>query len=263
MIGRGYASGQESRKGRVSEKGYKKYGVGLTGAAFFQDIAGPTGQEVGFNTRNTASGAAIARRVSKNRHCKGMLKDCGKKAFYSGGRQRPQKEEGSTRVATVAENYQKREQAGLGRVGTARRGRVDIARPTTQGILQGRRRKGYRRADDILLDRQRKGVGRNEDCLTDKEAAGEDIKGVIKGMLGGVLLERAERGSLEDERRTDIGGISRAVVGRAVNLLIKLGVGRRARRRHTEVRSSYHFRVRTKVNSTSASFLPIVSLSID
>ncbi|KAI8445683.1 hypothetical protein BY996DRAFT_6423749 [Phakopsora pachyrhizi] len=108
MIGRGSASGQESRKGRVSEKGYKKYGGGLTGAAFLQDVAGPTGQEAGFNTRNAASGAAIARRVSKNRHFKGMLKDW----------QRPQKEEGLTQVATVAENYQKREQAGLGRVGT-------------------------------------------------------------------------------------------------------------------------------------------------
>ncbi|KAI8458803.1 hypothetical protein BY996DRAFT_6410642 [Phakopsora pachyrhizi] len=79
MIGRGSASGRESRKGGVSKNGYKKYGGGLTGAAFLQDIAGPTGQEAGFSTRNAASGAAIARRVSKNRHCKGMLKDCGKK----------------------------------------------------------------------------------------------------------------------------------------------------------------------------------------
>ncbi|CAH7688389.1 hypothetical protein PPACK8108_LOCUS23356 [Phakopsora pachyrhizi] len=81
-------------------------------------------------------------------------------------------EEGLTRVATVAENYQKREQEGLGRVGTARRGRVDIARLTRQGvgrtnnILQGRRRKG--------------GLG---DCSTDKEA--EDIKGVVEGMVLG------------------------------------------------------------------------------
>ncbi|KAI8454604.1 hypothetical protein BY996DRAFT_6413761 [Phakopsora pachyrhizi] len=100
MIGRSSASGQEFRKGRVSEKRYKKCGGGLTGAAFLQDVAGPTGQEAGFNTRNAAPRAAIARRVSKTRYW-----------------QRPQKEEGSTRVATVAENYQKREQAGLGRVG--------------------------------------------------------------------------------------------------------------------------------------------------
>ncbi|KAI8450690.1 hypothetical protein BY996DRAFT_6471481 [Phakopsora pachyrhizi] len=46
---------------------------------------------------------------------------------------------------------------------------------------------------------------------------------------------------LEDQRRTDIGGISRTVVGRAVGQDC-----RRARRRHTEVRSSYHFRVRTE-----------------
>ncbi|KAI8458552.1 hypothetical protein BY996DRAFT_6589373 [Phakopsora pachyrhizi] len=46
---------------------------------------------------------------------------------------------------------------------------------------------------------------------------------------------------LEDQRETGIGGISRRVT---------VGRGRRARRRHTEVRSSYHFRVRTKVNST-------------
>ncbi|KAI8446654.1 hypothetical protein BY996DRAFT_6601196 [Phakopsora pachyrhizi] len=48
-------------------------------------------------------------------------------------------------------------------------------------------------------------------------------------------------------QRTDIGGISKAVVGRAVGQDCRAG----ARRRHTEVRSSYHFRVRTKVNSTT------------
>ncbi|KAI8445032.1 hypothetical protein BY996DRAFT_6570245 [Phakopsora pachyrhizi] len=53
-------------------------------------------------------------------------------------------EEGSTQVVTIAENYQKQEQAGLGRVGTART------------ILQGRRRKAL--CGDILQDRQRRGT---------------------------------------------------------------------------------------------------------
>ncbi|CAH7677142.1 hypothetical protein PPACK8108_LOCUS12280 [Phakopsora pachyrhizi] len=65
------------------------------------------------------------------------------------------------------------------------------------------------------------------------------------------LVRRETPRRLKDQRRTDIRDISKAVVGRAVNLLIKLGVGRRARQRHTEVRSSYHFRVGTKVNSTT------------
>ncbi|CAH7672308.1 hypothetical protein PPACK8108_LOCUS7116 [Phakopsora pachyrhizi] len=88
-------------------------------------------------------------------------------------RQRPQKEEGSTRVATVAENYQKWEQAALGRVGTA--GRV-------MGILQNRQRKGVGRTDHVK--RQLQGQRRQEYALEeqrlfdgDRRAAGEDIKG--------------------------------------------------------------------------------------
>ncbi|CAH7677467.1 hypothetical protein PPACK8108_LOCUS12620 [Phakopsora pachyrhizi] len=52
-----------------------------------------------------------------------------------------------------------------------------------------------------------------------------------------------------DQRRTDIGGISRTVVGRAVGQDCRAG---RARRRHTEVRSSYHFRVRTEASKAEA-----------
>ncbi|KAI8452148.1 hypothetical protein BY996DRAFT_6415745 [Phakopsora pachyrhizi] len=150
---------------RDDRESYKEYGRGLTGAAFLQDVAGPTGQEAGFNTRNAASGAAIARRVSKNRHW-----------------QRPQKEEGSTQVATVAENYQKREQAGLGRVGT------DIAGPTN--ILQDRRRKGLGggvRVDNHRADGGKSTLQRNKDCLTDKEAVGREEAGgrPEQGMGGG------------------------------------------------------------------------------
>ncbi|KAI8453948.1 hypothetical protein BY996DRAFT_6555059 [Phakopsora pachyrhizi] len=78
----------------------------------------------------------------------------------------------------------------------------------------------------------------------------------------GLVRRRAARKSGKAEsrrpkRRTDIWGISKAVVGRALGQDCRAGllhwaveVGRRARRRHTEVRSSYHFRVRTEVNST-------------
>ncbi|KAI8454737.1 hypothetical protein BY996DRAFT_6413677 [Phakopsora pachyrhizi] len=60
-------------------EGDEELGGGVPQGWGICDIAGPTGQEAGFNTRNAASGAAIAQRVSKNRHCKGMFKDCGKK----------------------------------------------------------------------------------------------------------------------------------------------------------------------------------------
>ncbi|KAI8446169.1 hypothetical protein BY996DRAFT_8399715 [Phakopsora pachyrhizi] len=141
-------------------------------------------------------------------------------------------------------------------------GRRHIAGPTT-----------YRRADDvrILQGRQRKvlcglygdnALWRNKVCSTDKEAGmgggKEDIKGDIYLLMGEYLNEKPGKGRevsvglvrrretprrLEDQRRTDIGGISRMVVGRAVGKGCWAG---RARRRHTEVRSSYHFRVRTK-----------------
>ncbi|KAI8449592.1 hypothetical protein BY996DRAFT_6509695 [Phakopsora pachyrhizi] len=193
---------------------------------------------------------------------------------------RPEKEEGS----------KQRKQAGLGSVGTGQAGggveagreRIDIAGLTTQGILQGRQRDvdiAGLTTQGILQGRQRKGPGgdnmlwRNEDCLTDKEAvgreeAGRQPEGDRKGSLerGGYdriayqrisevsvgLVRRQETlRRLKDQRRTDIRDISKAVIGRVVNLLIKLGVGRRARQRHTEVQSSYHFRAGTKVNSTS------------
>ncbi|KAI8458697.1 hypothetical protein BY996DRAFT_6410732 [Phakopsora pachyrhizi] len=125
MIGQGSASGRESGKGR--------------------DVAGLTGQEASFHTKNAASGAAIARRVSKNRHW-----------------QRPQKEEGLTRVATVAEKLPKAERAGLGR------------------ILQGRRRKGLygdKRIDNRRADKGKNTLQRNKDCSTDKEAVGREEAG--------------------------------------------------------------------------------------
>ncbi|KAI8449383.1 hypothetical protein BY996DRAFT_6580768 [Phakopsora pachyrhizi] len=80
--------------------------------------------------------------------------------------------------------------------------------------------------------------------------------GVVMGrgeVSVGLVRRRAARKSGKGEsqrpkRRTDIWGISKAVVGRAVREDCWAG----ARRRHTEVRSSYHFRVRTEVNSTTA-----------
>ncbi|KAI8459836.1 hypothetical protein BY996DRAFT_6558317 [Phakopsora pachyrhizi] len=158
----------------------------------------------------------------------------------------------------------KAERAGLGRVGTA------------GGAI-------YRRAENvrgraISQDQQRKGTiagptkarmrfGGIKDCLTDKEAVmggggKEDIKGdhnwkVSVGLvrrrnaalvITPELLERAERGeSQRPTGRTGIWGISKAVVGRAAGQDCWAG----ARRRHTEVRSSCHFRVRTEVNSTT------------
>ncbi|KAI8443037.1 hypothetical protein BY996DRAFT_6522054 [Phakopsora pachyrhizi] len=144
-------------------------------------------------------------------------------------------EEGSTRVATVAENYQK--------VGTARR------------ILQGRQRKGLGSGGDVRIDNRRADEGknalwRNKVCLTDKEAVGREeaggrpegrisIREYLNEKLSVGLVRRRET---PHRSRTDIGGISKAVVGRAVGQDC-----RRARRRHTEVRSSYHFRVRAKL----------------
>ncbi|KAI8443364.1 hypothetical protein BY996DRAFT_6541599 [Phakopsora pachyrhizi] len=228
---------------------------------FLQDVAGPTGQEAGFNTRDAASGAEIARWVSKKRHRKGMLKDCGK----NGGRHHSNSlgdvEEGSTRVATVAENYQKREQAGLGRVGTAGRvmgisqnqqrkgisqGRQHIAEPTTQGDIAGptTQTKAGIRFGGTKIGRGRRAAG--EDIKGDRDGEkgeGEIIRKIKeKEKINGPYQERyrtliktcrnkhsrvqAGKGRevsvglvgqrLEDQSRTDIGGISKAVIGRAV-----------------------------------------------
>ncbi|CAH7671592.1 hypothetical protein PPACK8108_LOCUS6386 [Phakopsora pachyrhizi] len=108
-----------------------------------------------------------------------------------------------------------------------------------RAILQGRRRKGYRRTDDArgqLQGRQRREYALKEQRL---EEAGGRPEEVSVGLV--------RRRETPHQRRTDIRDISKAVVGRAVNLLIKLGVGRRARQRHTEVWSSYHFRAGTKL----------------
>ncbi|KAI8461176.1 hypothetical protein BY996DRAFT_6608985 [Phakopsora pachyrhizi] len=212
-----------------------------------------------FNTRNAASGAAIARRVSKNRHCKGMLKDwpfiVEEGMWYA-------REEGSTQVATVVEKLPKAERAGLGRVGTGwAGGGVEAG-----SILQGQQRDvdiaGPTTADNVLQVRQRKGtiagptkarmcfggikfVRRIRKPWEGKRPAGGWNSGNYQGDIhrGENILMKTEvsvglvRRRLKDQRRTDIGGISRTVI---------VGRGRRARRRHTEVRSSYHFRVRTK-----------------
>ncbi|KAI8445586.1 hypothetical protein BY996DRAFT_6464629 [Phakopsora pachyrhizi] len=170
----------------------------------------------------------------------------------------------------------KAEQVGLGRVGTAGR-----AMKKSQGrrrkalcgdISQGRRRKalcgdilqgqqhiagptttdnargpgGDVRIDNRRADKGKNALWRNKDCSTDKEAVGREEAGGRPEEVSVGLVRRRETPHQKKKRRTDIWGISKAVVGRAVD---DCRAG--ARRRHTEVRSSYHFRVRTEVNSTT------------
>ncbi|KAI8448262.1 hypothetical protein BY996DRAFT_6582642 [Phakopsora pachyrhizi] len=181
-------------------------------------------------------------------------------------------EVGLTRVAAVAENYQKQNKRGLGRVGNRWKGNVDIAGPTTyrraNDVRDIARPMTYRRTDGILQGRRQKGLygdtiagqtkarirfGGIKDCLTDKEAraAGEDIKKdhnwkeeVSVGLVRRREMPRRPKG------RTDIWGISKTVVGRGgVGPAEGLGGG------HTEVRSSYHFRVITEANSATLAHL--------
>ncbi|KAI8457474.1 hypothetical protein BY996DRAFT_6577504 [Phakopsora pachyrhizi] len=94
----------------------------------------------------------------------------------------------------------------------------------------------YRRVDDvkhwagragraggwaILQNRRRKGTiagpTKARDCLTDKEAVGrEEAGGRPEEVSVGLVRRRETPRRLEDQRRTDIWGISKAVVGRAV-----------------------------------------------
>ncbi|KAI8451299.1 hypothetical protein BY996DRAFT_6416500 [Phakopsora pachyrhizi] len=122
MIGRGSASGRESRKKR--------------------DVAGPTGQEAGLNTGNAASGEAIARRVLKNRHWKGMLKDCGKK-------------------------YRRANNVKGCMVTWGKYRRTDDARGSGGDV----------RIDNCRADEGKNTLWRNKDCLTDKEAVGREGAG--------------------------------------------------------------------------------------
>ncbi|KAI8446346.1 hypothetical protein BY996DRAFT_6561992 [Phakopsora pachyrhizi] len=130
----------------------------------------------------------------------------------------------------------KAEQAGLGRVGTAGR---------AMKISQGRRRKGlygvgrpttYRRTDNTIAGPTKArirfgGIKIVQRIRKPWEGKREVSVGLVRRRE---TLRRPKRG-------TDIWGISKAVVGRAV--LSDFDIGRR---RHTEVRSSYHFRVRAK-----------------
>ncbi|KAI8449119.1 hypothetical protein BY996DRAFT_6536200, partial [Phakopsora pachyrhizi] len=244
---------------RPRKKGYRKYGGGLTGAALLQDIAGPTGQEAGFNTRNAASGTAIAEgdveglwEEVKGENLGPFIAEEG--MWYA-------REEGSRRVAAVAEkNYQKRERAGLGRVGTAGRRSVDVdmqddnARYRRTNNARGLGGAGWGRKGTKIVQRIRKpwegkrpaggrrGYKRREIDRDGKKKKDHIISGkrIWNILMKTEVSVRLVRRRLEDQKKADIGGISKAVVGRG-----------RARRRHTEVRSSYHFRVRTKVNSTT------------
>ncbi|KAI8455076.1 hypothetical protein BY996DRAFT_6532577 [Phakopsora pachyrhizi] len=128
-----------------------------------------------------------------------------------------------------------------------RKGDVDIAGPTAAEDVRGRARGA------VLPDRRRKGtiagptkarmrfgglkfVRRIRKPWEGKRPAGGRTG---KGREVSVGLVRRR----ETPRRTDIRGISRRVVGRAVGQDCWAEAGQR----HTEVRSSYHFRGRTKV----------------
>ncbi|CAH7688811.1 hypothetical protein PPACK8108_LOCUS23841 [Phakopsora pachyrhizi] len=150
--------------------------------------------------------------------------------------------------------------SGLRKGRNRRKGDVDIAGPTTANEVRGRAggragctvtgSGGDVRIDNCRADKGKNTLWRNKDCLTDKEAVGrEEAGGRPEEVSVGLVRRQETPRRLKDQRRTDIGGISKAVVGRAVNLLNKAR-SRRARRWHTEVRPSYHFRVSTKVNST-------------
>ncbi|KAI8453256.1 hypothetical protein BY996DRAFT_6455729 [Phakopsora pachyrhizi] len=109
------------------------------------------------------------------------------------------------------------------------KGDVEIAGPTT-----------YRRADNvkrcaILQGQQRKGTMAGP-TKARMRFGGIKIAGGRPEEVSVGLVRRQETPLSKTKRRTDIGGISEAVVGRAV--LSDFDIGRR---RHTEVRSSYHF----------------------
>ncbi|KAI8444963.1 hypothetical protein BY996DRAFT_6547813 [Phakopsora pachyrhizi] len=137
----------------------------------------------------------------------------------------------------------KKDQRNKGR--NRRKGDVDIAGPTTaKDILQGRRRKalcrlygvGRRRKNRPLQGQRRQDtLWRNWDCLTNKEAVGREEAGGRPEEVSVELVRRRETPRRPIEGLIS-GGISKAV-------LSDFDIGRR---RHTEVRSSYHFRVRAK-----------------
>ncbi|KAI8458384.1 hypothetical protein BY996DRAFT_6541933 [Phakopsora pachyrhizi] len=179
-------------------------------------------------------------------------------------------EEGLTRVATVAENYQKQEQVGSGRVGTAgrrcaisqgqrRKGLYGdtIAGPTKARIRFGgiKIAGGRPELEDIKGDhnckyiKRKRGIwnilpSRNCNSYTNSYRHIEFLcleQGQQAGKGREVSVGLVRRQETPHQRRTDTGGISKAV-------LSDFDIGRWW---HTEVRPSYHFRVRTKVNSTA------------
>ncbi|KAI8443447.1 hypothetical protein BY996DRAFT_6440703 [Phakopsora pachyrhizi] len=136
----------------------------------------------------------------------------------------------------------KAERAGLGRVGTAGDGEkrcaatrwVGRAKDTIAGPTKARMRFGGLKSleeaggrPEWEIDGKGKETEENFDLLT-----------TITKALG------SGKDSLGSEKRRSQRPTSRTVVGRAVGRDCRAGLtaGRRARRRHTEVRSSYHFR---------------------
>ncbi|CAH7688150.1 hypothetical protein PPACK8108_LOCUS23066 [Phakopsora pachyrhizi] len=121
-------------------------------------------------------------------------------------------------------------------------------------VLREQGNKRWRRVDNHRADKARKRAPKkNVDWLTDKEAMGRKRQGgrprVDSGDVSVGLVRRW--------RRTDIRYIGKAVVERRLGVgpvglwHWAVEVGRRARRRHTVVWTSYHFRVGAKVNSTA------------
>ncbi|KAI8449636.1 hypothetical protein BY996DRAFT_6487372 [Phakopsora pachyrhizi] len=134
----------------------------------------------------------------------------------------------------------KAERAGLGRISQGRRLEALCGDGSGSDILQGQRHKALCGIAGPTKARMRFGgikfVRRIRKPWEGKRPAGGRTG---KGREVSVGLVR--RRETPHQHRTDIGGISKTVVGRAV--LSDFDIGRR---RHTEVRSSYHFRVRTK-----------------
>ncbi|KAI8455396.1 hypothetical protein BY996DRAFT_8464734 [Phakopsora pachyrhizi] len=153
-------------------------------------------------------------------------------------------------TTNVAAKGRRIDSTGLGRVGTAGRERVDIARLTTQGVG---------RANNILQGQQR--VGRTDNA----RGPGSDARirfGGTKIVMGGgevsvgLVRRRETLRRLKDQGRTDIRDISKAVVGRALGQDC-----RRARQRHTEVRSSYHFRVGSPLKTKKTPYILLNKMS--
>ncbi|KAI8445595.1 hypothetical protein BY996DRAFT_6580935 [Phakopsora pachyrhizi] len=174
-------------------------------------------------------------------------------------------------ITTDTGNTQSGKPAGSGRVGTKELGqkvdnhRADGARK--RAVVSSRQLQGRQKANiDASASQRRMEIGQRIRKLWEGKKAGgrprEDIKGGMEKGLGGgkdslgsekryvgnyvSAARKSGKGKYWGRRRTDIRYISKAVVERWSNRTVVVEVGRRARRRHTVVRPSYHFSAGTK-----------------